>query len=161
MKEHGIHMLQYDYWANMKLLTHVDSFNEDIFHKPLKSVFPSIADTFYHIFRGQRIWIKRCIPDLSVNENITSFQDIEQAKTCFSKLHTTMIDLIHLSYDELNEVVYQNSRGTTFTNHIDEIMHHLANHGTYHRGNIASMIRECGYNGTSTDYIQFLRDMKN
>ena len=158
MKEHGIHMLQYDYWANMKLLAHVENLSEDIFHKRMNSVFPSIAETFYHIFRGQRIWIKRCIPSLVVNESVTSFHDIEQAKASLSELHEIIIDSINLHYNQLSEVVYQNTKGTTFKNHIDEIMHHLANHGTYHRGNIASMIRECGYNGTSTDYIQYLRD---
>lgn len=159
LKEHGIHMLQYDYWANMKLLAHVENLSEDLFHKRMNSVFPSIAETFYHIYRGQRIWIKRCIPDLAVNESITSFQNINEAKTSFTELHSIMIDSIELHYDKLSEVAYQNTKGTTFKNHIDEIMLHLANHGTYHRGNIASMIRECGYNGTSTDYIQYLRDM--
>ena len=159
MKEHGIHMLQYDYWANMKLLGHVEGIGEDIFHKQMNCVFPSIAETFYHIFRGQRIWIKRCIPDLAVDDSITSFQDIDQAKKAFTDLHSVMIDSINHHYDKLSEVVYQNTKGTTFRNHIDEIMHHLANHGTYHRGNIASMIRECGNNGTSTDYIQYLRDL--
>ncbi|WP_338448029.1 DinB family protein [Niallia oryzisoli] len=161
MKDHGINMLRYDYWANIKLLDHIDSLSEDLFHKQMNSVFPSIAETFYHIFRGQRIWIKRCIPDLAVNENIIAFNNIEQAKKSFKELHQIMIDSITIHYDGLSEIVYQNTKGTTFKNHIDEIMHHLANHGTYHRGNIASMIRDNGYKGTSTDYIQYLRDLEN
>lgn len=159
MKEQCIHLLQYDHWASIKLLDYINSFPEDIFHKPMNSVFPSIAETFYHIFRGKRIWIKRALPDLVVNESIIKFDDIEKAKNSMIELHTIMIDAIQQHYEELGEVVYQNTKGTTFKNNFDDIIHHLANHGTYHRGNIASMIRECGYKGTSTDYIQFLRDV--
>ena len=160
MKEHGIHLLQYDHWATMKLLTHIESFEEDIFHKTMNSVFPTIAETFYHIFRGQRIWIKRYIPSLEVDESTVGFRDIEHAKNSFLYLHKIIMDCIHTYYDQVSDMVYQNSKGTEFKNTIDEIMIHLANHGTYHRGNIASMIRECGQKGTSTDYIQYLRDNK-
>jgi uncharacterized damage-inducible protein DinB len=76
LKEQCIHLLQYDHWASLELLDYINSFPEDIFHKPMNSVFPTIAETFYHIFRGKRIWIKRAIPDLVVNESIIKFDDI-------------------------------------------------------------------------------------
>lgn len=158
MKEHCIHLLEYDHWATMKLLEHIKGTSEDAFHKPMNSVFPSIAETFYHIYRGDRIWFKRCIPSLVVDESITEFKDIEHAENSFVELHQIMLDSINHYYDKLDVIVYQNSKGTTFKNNINEIIYHLANHGTYHRGNIASMIRECGLKGTSTDYIQYLRD---
>jgi uncharacterized damage-inducible protein DinB len=158
LKKHCIHLLEYDHWANMKLLAHINSASDDVFHKQMNSVFPSIAETFYHIYRGDRIWFKRCIPNLVVDESIIEFKDIEHAEKSFEELHQIMVESINQYYDELDVIVYQNPKGTTFKNNINEIIHHLANHGTYHRGNIASMIRECGLKGTSTDYIQYLRD---
>ncbi|MBE3554365.1 MAG: hypothetical protein IMW85_05085 [Thermicanus sp.] len=51
------------------------------------------------------------------------------------------------------------SKGERFTNHLEEIIHHIVNHGTYHRGNIAAMVRQLGQTGVSTDYIDDLREM--
>jgi uncharacterized damage-inducible protein DinB len=158
MKDHCIHLLQYDHWANMKLLAHVQTLSEELFHKPTESVFPTIAETFFHIYRGDRIWMKRSFSHLILDESLNEFKSIEIAETCMADLHQTMIQSIHDYYDELDEIIYQNDKGTTFKNSLNEILIHLANHGTYHRGNIASMIRQFGYKGISTDYIQYLRD---
>lgn len=40
-----------------------------------------------------------------------------------------------------------------------ELIQHVVNHGTYHRGNITAMLRQLGYTGTSTDYIFYLYAM--
>ncbi|MDP7978599.1 DinB family protein [Bacillus sp. WLY-B-L8] len=40
-----------------------------------------------------------------------------------------------------------------------ELIQHVVNHGTYHRGNITAMLRQLGYTGTSTDYIFYLYTM--
>ena len=159
MKEHCIHLLQYDHWATLKLLKHVQHLPEDLFHKPTESVFPSVAKTFFHMYRGDRIWMKRSFPHLILDESLNEFKDIATAEHHFIELHQMMIQSINEYYDELDEIVYQNDKGTTFKNSLNEILIHLANHGTYHRGNIASIIRQFGCKGTSTDYIQYLRDM--
>ncbi|WP_428908181.1 DinB family protein [Niallia sp. Krafla_26] len=159
MKDPCIHLLQYDHWANVKLLEHIDQIQEDIFHKTLDSVFPTISETFYHIYRAHRIWFKRCLPLLALDESVTEFHSIEHAKNSFNDLYPILIDAIDEHYVELGKIVYQNQKGTTFENEFDDIIHHLANHGTYHRGNIAAMIRQNGCKGTSTDYIQYLRDV--
>jgi len=37
-----------------------------------------------------------------------------------------------------------------------EIVHHVVNHGTYHRGNIAAMLRQLGYSSIPTDFVFYL-----
>ena len=39
-----------------------------------------------------------------------------------------------------------------------QMLQHLANHGTYHRGQIATMLRQLGAKGQGTDMIVFYRD---
>ncbi len=75
-------------------------------------MFPSIAETFYHIFRGKQIWIKPALPDLVVNESIIKFDDIEKAKNSMIELHSIMIDAIQQHYEELGEVLYQIQKGS-------------------------------------------------
>jgi len=42
-----------------------------------------------------------------------------------------------------------------------DIMQHAVNHGTYHRGNIAAMLRQIGFAGTNTDYVFYLYEVNN
>lgn len=158
MKQQLIQILQYDYWANKQLLAHIDSLPEEIFHKEMNSVFPTLAETFYHIFRGQRIWIKRCIPDIVVDETTVTFADITQAEQCIYELHQILIKAVEDYLDKLDVIEYLTMNGLTQKYRFQDIIYHLVNHGSYHRGNIASMIRECGYKGTSTDFIVYLRE---
>jgi uncharacterized damage-inducible protein DinB len=55
-------------------------------------------------------------------------------------------------------VEYQNSSGTTFTNQRREMAHHVVNHATHHRAQIARLLRQAGHEPPATDYIFFARD---
>ncbi|UOQ91643.1 hypothetical protein MUO14_13880 [Halobacillus shinanisalinarum] len=44
----------------------------------------------------------------------------------------------------------------TLTASYSDLIQHVVNHGTYHRGNITAMLRQLGYEGASTDYIFYL-----
>mgnify|MGYP006059587893 FL=1 len=59
---------------------------------------------------------------------------------------------------ELNDIVnYKNSKGTKFENSIQEILFHFINHSTYHRGQIAMLLKETGLEPLNTDYIFYKR----
>jgi uncharacterized damage-inducible protein DinB len=68
------------------------------------------------------------------------------------------LKFLDLKDDFEQPVIYTNTKGERFRNSIREIVYHIVNHGTYHRGNIAAMIRQLGYQGVSTDYIYYLRN---
>lgn len=82
---------------------------------------------------------------------------IEEAVEKFLELNEKMIHFIQNHYESLPEIHYVNSSGEKFRNSLDELVRHLTNHGTYHRGNISTMIRQQGFEGVPTDYIFFLR----
>jgi len=54
-------------------------------------------------------------------------------------------------------VAYTTSRGERFTNRVDDILRHVFLHSSYHRGQIASTVREAGGQPAGTDYIAFIR----
>ena len=54
-------------------------------------------------------------------------------------------------------VAYRNSAGRDFRNTVEEIVTHVTMHGSYHRGQIARIIRASGGDPPYTDYIQFMR----
>ncbi len=48
--------------------------------------------------------------------------------------------------------------GTAYFNSVEEIIMHVMNHGTYHRGQLITMLRMVGFTAVeSTDFIRYLR----
>jgi uncharacterized damage-inducible protein DinB len=54
-------------------------------------------------------------------------------------------------------VTYRNSAGDQFTSTVEDILTHIALHGSYHRGQIAASARAGGDTHSPTDYIAFAR----
>ena len=52
---------------------------------------------------------------------------------------------------------YRNSAGNQFTSTLEDILTHVTLHGSYHRGQVASLIRSAGDTPSPTDYIFFAR----
>ena len=56
---------------------------------------------------------------------------------------------------------YKNSKGTSFSTSVADALTHLINHGTYHRAQIASLLRLEGINPPVSDYIAYVREQQN
>lgn len=56
-------------------------------------------------------------------------------------------------------VSYKTLDGKEFKNTVEEVVTHCMNHGTYHRGQLITMLRQAGHTKVgSTDYIRFARE---
>ncbi len=60
--------------------------------------------------------------------------------------------------DDLNKrVEYENSEGRTFANDVKDILFHVVNHSTHHRGQIMMDLRVSGIAPEPLDYIFYKR----
>lgn len=53
-------------------------------------------------------------------------------------------------------IVIENPTGGIMETNVRELLTHIVNHGTYHRGNITAMLRQMGYASVPTDYGLYL-----
>ncbi|EIJ80563.1 DinB family protein [Bacillus methanolicus PB1] len=149
-------LLNYHFWATNKLLDHLGTLPEGLLSKEIPNVFPNILKTLEHLYAVESMWIQRiqgynfsALPE-------TTFENIPQAREAFSEVHN---QYLVASNEEENKLInYQNTKGQTFCNQLWDIFIHIVNHGTYHRGNITSMLRQLGERGISTDFIVYLRE---
>lgn len=119
--------------ATLTLLAHLAA-AEHIWHARLTGVTPA-----------HPVW-----PALSLSEAAAlSRKTIEGFRTLVASMSPD-----HLRRD----VSYANSAGTRFTTPAIDILIHVCLHGAYHRGQIATTVRQAGGVPVSTDYIQFVRD---
>lgn len=154
-------LTRYEYWANEKLLPLVLSLSEAQQQKEIVSSFPSVYKTCLHMWDASSIWWQRVqkheqivIPSLSFHPSI---KDITNGI-----LHQDQqwIDWVGEATEEmlLEKLAYKNMKGDPFEQPVSEILLHLPNHGTYHRGQLVTMLRQLGIEKMpQTDYILFSR----
>jgi uncharacterized damage-inducible protein DinB len=147
----------YHVWATRKLLGHLRTLPRDVFQKEIQSVFPSVERTLFHLYEVDAIWFSRLKGEPSAVDK-KLFETLEECEMDFSDLHSEILDWLDGMSDGTVSVRYRTSIGEAFENTREEILKHLVNHGTYHRGNVSAMLRQLGEKGVSTDYIYFLRE---
>lgn len=151
-------MAQYNLWADMVICKRIDQLKDDLLDKEVKSSFSSIRKTLGHMFDAERIWLNRLDgrslehwPSQQI-ENFTTAHLLEESKAVLKYVET-------LNEQVINSLcTYQTRDGKSQTNGVGEIVLHLINHETYHRGQLITLMRELGVDQIpATDLIVYLR----
>lgn len=150
---------QFDYhvWANEMVLRHIETLPEEVFLKATDLGFSSIAEVFGHLAAAEDVWLARLKGETPPPLTPKPFRSVEEAIRYMNEQQERSREYIHGVKDWETVIDYSNSKGQPFSNTIIEILQHMVNHGTYHRGNVTTMLRYHGYAGTLTDYIVFAR----
>lgn len=151
----------YDQWANEKLLQTILALTEVQQQQEIISSFSSIHKTCLHVWDASSIWWQRMqghtqlvVPSLSFHP---SLKDISNGVLSQCE---QWIDWINKQQPEVlsGNLAYKNLKGETFQQAKYEILLHLFNHGTYHRGQLVTMLRQIGIDDIpQTDYIVYAR----
>lgn len=154
--EHHRRMLAYEIEANRRVLASMGSVSEE---RRIAPEFAKARSIMAHNQFARRIWLSRLgsvakpdwkpFPDWTLDEIQT--QMVELDRLWANYLET-------LREGELSrDTHYSALDGSQFSSSIGEILTHVHNHSTYHRGQIASLITACGGERAATDYIVVTR----
>lgn len=153
----------YDFngWANDRTLNSCAALSAEQFTRDLGSSFKSVRDTLAHISGAEWIWLERWHGRTpSGLPSAADFPDFETVRRQFAEIDRNLVDYAaSLNADDLQRVVsVKTSSGTVFASPLWQMLQHLANHGSYHRGQVATMLRQLGFKPTGTDLIGFYRE---
>jgi uncharacterized damage-inducible protein DinB len=155
--------LLYDFntWANNRTLDSCAALTPEQLTRDLGSSFKSVRDTLAHIYGAEWIWLERWhgrVP--SGLPSAADFPDLDTLRRRFAEIDRNLVDYIaSLTADDLTRVLTtETSSGATFSQPLWQMLQHLANHGSYHRGQVATMLRQLGAKATGTDLIGFYRE---
>lgn len=113
---------------------------------------------FGHVLGAEQVWLARL---RGVPSPVPVWPTLDLAGAAMLTERTAADLLAYVegtNPDELaREMAYTNSAGREFRSRVDDIFLHVALHGSYHRGQIALLVRESGGEPASTDYIGFVR----
>jgi uncharacterized damage-inducible protein DinB len=148
MKTHYHTLFAYDYWACNRMIDCI--LDNDILDDRILSLMS-------HIIWAQGVWMKRIkMEDVGVYTpfNIIALQDLKEQA---AQAHDDFMAFIESVGDFSAVLEYKNSRGDAWQNTYNDVLTHVANHGTYHRAQIALRLKEIGLVPPVTDYIAFRR----
>lgn len=161
MKEIFAQYAAYNLWANGLLLAAVESVPEEKQKAEIRSSFPSLYKTALHLLDAESIWWQR----LKLQEKI--LRPSESFSGNFSDLSRQLQQQNRLWMDWMNnanehalqhEFIYYNSKKERFKQPVYEMLLHLFNHGTYHRGQLVTLLRQAGVEKIpATDFIEWSR----
>jgi uncharacterized damage-inducible protein DinB len=119
---------------------------------------PRALELFAHILGAEHVWLAR-LRQIPARAAVWPSLDLDQ---CAALAHENKEGYAAL-LDELNadslgrEVPYTNSAGASFRTPAEDILLHVALHGSYHRGQVAILLRQNGAVPQPTDFIAFVR----
>ena len=151
----------YNIWANKIILERIARLPDDIIYKETKSSFTSIYKTVVHLMDVESIWWQR----LKLQEHVEwpgksfngAFEELSKQLLFLSRQWSEWVS----NSNEVNLThvfAYHNSKKEYFKQPVYEMLLHLFNHQTYHRGQLVTMMREHGIEKIpATDFIVFSR----
>jgi uncharacterized damage-inducible protein DinB len=158
------HHLAYSVWANEILVDRLKKLDETVLHQEVKSSFPSIAKTLLHMWDAEVVWMKRfqgiSLTDWPSKNFTGSTTDLLNGFLKSSRDLQAFVSLKGGAFVK-ETIRYKNLKGTEFEDPIEPVLYHVVNHGSYHRGQITTMLRELGVTDpVGTDIILYWRSLK-
>lgn len=160
---HAKNMYKYHVWANKVLLERINELPNNVLYEEVRSSYPNIAQTFSHIYVVDVMWLQ-VLKGMDMQEALeASMVILEKANSYSLDEFVKYFEELALQYEEwmtsqrdLEQKINLNNpwsgaRETAYS----EILFHVANHGTYHRGNITTMLRQLGYASTMNDFCLY------
>lgn len=161
MTLNDVHSLYaYNSWANHRVLEVCARLDSAQFSQNLRSSFPSVRDTLTHIMSAEWLWLERWLGRSPSGPPPGDFPDLASLRVRWQEIEADLQSFIAgLSASDLDRVVgYRNTKGHAFSNSMWQMLQHLINHGTYHRGQVTTMLRQLGAAPLTTDLIAFYRE---
>jgi uncharacterized damage-inducible protein DinB len=154
-------LYEYNRWANRRVLEVTAKLSAENFSKDLRNSFPSIRQTLVHVLSAEWIWMTRWkgsspggIPE---SWNLSSHPAL---RTEWQNVENEQAEFVSTLTEEklLATVAYRTTLGESYSNPLWQLMRHVVNHSTYHRGQITTMLRQLGADAIGTDLIYFYRE---
>lgn len=154
-------LYEFNAWANGRMLGAVATVKQEEFLRPMGSSFGSLRDTAAHIYGAEWVWLERFqgrspagLPD------VTEFQDVATLRDKWAELEARLHKFAgSLTQEDLNrEIEYKTLKFGAYRNPLWQSMQHVVNHGTYHRGQITTLLRQLGAQPVLTDLMHYYRE---
>lgn len=154
MKAYFKKLFTYNHWANELILNSLESNGFNSADEAVK--------IYSHVINAQYIWFSRITGKKEFHKPVWSVHELSDIRNFLPENFALWMNYIdQLTDEELKRVInYSNSEGHQFYNEVGDMLPHLVNHASYHRGQVNKLIRQNGFTPVNGDYITWCRTVK-
>ncbi len=160
-KSYFIQLAEYNVWANNIFCSWFEKISDEQWTQEITSSFNSIQATVLHIIGAEHIWLQR----MNKEENHIWLPSVfagskDEHIALWKKTSAALKDFVE-SFDENNlkkNLDFKRLNGDPYSMPYCELLAHVFNHSTYHRGQLVTMLRQAGFTDVeATDMLLFFR----
>ena len=154
-------LYEFNAWADRRMLGAVAAVKQEEFLRPMGSSFGSLRDTAAHIYGAEWVWLERfqgrspaSLPDAG------EFQDVASLQKKWTELEGRLLGFVgSQTQEDLNRIMeYKTLKYGVYRNPLWQSMQHVVNHGTYHRGQVTTLLRQLRAQPVLTDLMHYYRE---
>ncbi len=159
-------LYEYDRWANNRVLQAVSALSDEQFTRDLGGSHRSVRDTLVHIIGGVWVWLaywkepdrsSAFVTELRVRRdalfNPDAFPNVAAVRLKWAEVEKEQAEFVN---GVTNESLEEMLPFRTTPVRLAHLMQHVANHSSYHRGQVALMMRQLDAEPVATDFHVFL-----
>jgi len=155
----------YDYtlWANHLVLEAAERLDDEQRHLALGAGHRSIHGTLVHMLSAEWLWLARWLGESpSAVFRDQDFADLAAIRERWRQVEDERERFITDLRDEdlLREVRYISTEGQPYAFPLGQLLEHVANHATHHRGQVVAMIRHLGATPPATDLLYYFAQLQ-
>ena len=148
MKQYFLKLYQYNAWCNDRVLLCLQR---------QKVVDEKILSVMGHVVAAQFLWLHRIKALPPPDVKLWGQYSLDQLISMAAEAGKQWVEFVQETDNFNRELTYTNYVGEAYVNNVETIMIHLVNHSSYHRGQIAMLLRQKGFEPINTDLITYDR----
>lgn len=148
MKSYFLKLYAYNDWANKKVIACLkkQQVNDD-----------KILTLMSHTLSALHIWLARITGNSTTPYPLWKQYNLVELEAMSDNIGKNWLTYINENESFGRELSYNNYVGDPYINKVENIMIHLVNHSTYHRAQVAILLRQKGFEPVNTDFITYDR----
>jgi uncharacterized damage-inducible protein DinB len=153
-------LYEFNYWARDRQFQSCAALMPEQFLRPMGNSYSSVGDTLAHLLGVEWLWLERWLGRSPARKDLEAFAPkkyptLESIRDAWGPVEKGVCDFLRAcSEGRLSQPLsYTNFQGEVWTYPLWRILFHVLNHQTYHRGQIATLLRQLGATPLQTDYL--------
>ena len=148
MKKYFLKLYNYNYWSNKRVLGTIQK--QDVSDA-------KILQLMGHVLAAQYLWLHRIKGLPAPDVKLWGEYSLDTLLNMAEDVGKQWLDFVEGTDDFDRELTYRNYTNDPYTNNVENIMIHLVNHSSYHRAQVALLMRQKGLEPINTDFITYDR----
>jgi uncharacterized damage-inducible protein DinB len=162
LKPHLKHMYDYMYWANRRYLAVAASLSDEELNRKQGHSWESVHGLLLHMLSSETVWLARWRGNSPTSHLAPpDFPTLAAVTARWAAVEQEMLDFVDTRSEASLEApaAYSNFEGKTYRLPLWQMMTHVVNHETHHRGELAAMFALMGTAHPEEEVVQYFLDM--